>query len=199
VNSIKGPRDLTRFGPYGKDQQAELSPEQKKIITLPRASSQIYYKRKAASFTACRQLLILVVSRAGLEPATHWLKGAVKPIPSSHGSYDLLTFFTGCSRFGVHLVSTYSYVMSAPVFGLFFFMVGLSFDCAENKRLRDAAFVSRAAVLADTDSVLRELPLYVAGESRLHWDWSSNWSCSAPDGLAGVIRSALLAKRQNQT
>ena len=27
------------------------------------------------------------------------------PIPSSHGSYDLLTFYTGCSRLGVHLVT----------------------------------------------------------------------------------------------
>jgi hypothetical protein len=32
------------------------------------------------------------------------VKRAVKPVPSSHGSLDLLTFYTGCSRFGVHLV-----------------------------------------------------------------------------------------------
>jgi len=32
------------------------------------------------------------------------VKRAVKRVLSSHGSYDLLTFFTGCSRFGVHLV-----------------------------------------------------------------------------------------------
>src|SRR2546422_10608784 len=34
------------------------------------------------------------------------VKRAFKPITTSHGSYDLLTFFTGCSRFGVHLVAT---------------------------------------------------------------------------------------------
>ena len=33
------------------------------------------------------------------------VKRAVKPIPASHGSYDLLTFYTGCSRFGVDLVT----------------------------------------------------------------------------------------------
>jgi hypothetical protein len=34
------------------------------------------------------------------------VKRAAKPIPSSHGSYDSLIFFTGCSRFGVHLITT---------------------------------------------------------------------------------------------
>jgi hypothetical protein len=33
-------------------------------------------------------------------------KKAVKSIPSSHGSLDLLTFYTGRSRFEVHLVIT---------------------------------------------------------------------------------------------
>src|SRR5262249_37110302 len=33
------------------------------------------------------------------------VRRAVKPLPSSHGSFDLLTFYTGCSRFGVHLVT----------------------------------------------------------------------------------------------
>src|SRR5262245_42281549 len=33
------------------------------------------------------------------------VKRAVRRVPSSHGSHDLLTFYTGCSRFGVHLVT----------------------------------------------------------------------------------------------
>lgn len=40
------------------------------------------------------KLALLVVSRAGLQPATHWLKAA-EPVPSSHGSYNSLTFYTG--------------------------------------------------------------------------------------------------------
>src|SRR5690348_2037361 len=42
------------------------------------------------------------------------VKRAVQPITTSHGSYHLLTFHTGCSRFGVHLV-TAIYTCS-PVF-----------------------------------------------------------------------------------
>jgi len=33
------------------------------------------------------------------------VKRAVKRVTASHGSYDLLTFCTGCSRSGVHLVT----------------------------------------------------------------------------------------------
>lgn len=42
------------------------------------------------------------------------VKRAVKRVPSSRGSYDLFTFYTGCSRFGVQLVTTIH--ASLPVF-----------------------------------------------------------------------------------
>jgi hypothetical protein len=49
--------------------------------------------------------LLKVVSRAGLEPAAHWLKEQLSGF-HPRMAIDLLTLYTGCSRFGVHLVTT---------------------------------------------------------------------------------------------
>jgi len=47
-----------------------------------------------------------MVSRAGLEPL---IKSAVESTASDYGSYDLITFLTGCSRQGSPSVTTYYY------------------------------------------------------------------------------------------
>src|SRR5712692_7407009 len=46
-----------------------------------------------------------VVSRAWTRTCDPLVKRAFEPITTSHGSYDSLRSFTGCSRFGVHLLT----------------------------------------------------------------------------------------------
>src|SRR5437588_8197286 len=77
-------RDLTPIlrVPRREFPPARLSFFRSDILRTPVSSMRFGSKSKGSD------LKKEVVSRAGLQPATHWLKGAFKPMTTSHGSYD---------------------------------------------------------------------------------------------------------------
>ena len=108
------------------------------------------------------------------------VKRAAKSIPSSNGSLDLLTFFTGCSRFGVHLVTTIHICL--PVF--------MSQICHRSGRLLPGASViffgawicSRRQLKSGSSVKIRKGPLF----SMLHLGapYVACMSLVVPQGLS---------------